>query len=682
MSRTLQLVALCFSLFSISFATASAAPAQLVANPDEQCLIKVPSPDAKWGQRFGKVVALSGDTMVVGTQSAGDDAIFVYVRSAEGWTLQQQMEMSSWPEAVAIHGDRLVVAVRASLQVWQRTDTQWVREATVALPRESYVARIAMDGDTIAAGVPFVDDDDDAVGAVYVCTRVNGTWGLRQKLTAGTSARVGFGWGLALDGSVLAVGAPGFDGAEKDVGAVYVFGRNGTTWSRTTRLTLPGAERELQLGHAVAVQGDRVVGGARGWGAWTGAVFTWTKSGSGWAYSHRVTAPDGSTGDGIDGIGDQFGLELVVAGDSLVVSSPGDDDAGPESGSLYVLRWSGGRWEQQRKIIPPHEDAGGGFGRQLATDAGRVAVGMSGDSSNEWNAGSVYAFDLGFVTPINTPLPIPASDILVNDSVPDRNAVQATAASFPKHGVLTVAASKGFTYTPPSGWAGADEFTYTCADGTAVSNAARIAVQTWSPTRAYLSVVHATPSYDGTATLKATIKTRKGAPVSGLGVILEIRGASGSWRRAATAVTASNGVATLRLPGNRTARTVRVRSVWSDTYGAASSASVRIKPHFHLSKPSAPASVTRQRSFTVSGSLKPRARAGSKPVQMRFYRRQSGKWVLKKSMWVKVANRATYSKYYGSVSLAAPGKWRVRAYRPATSTRAATWSRYTYIDVR
>jgi len=683
MSRRLRLFALLVTVLISTASVASAAPA-FITNPDEQCLIRVVPPDPTWFLRFGTDVALSQDTMVVGTQAQYTEAhaIYVFCRSAEGWTLQQRIPIPFWSDAVAIQGDRLAVAVSGKIQIWNRADGVWTRETTISLPSQTYVSKLALDGDTLVVGAPFVDDVVSP-GAVFVYARSGGTWALQQKVTSGTgSTSEGFGWEVALDGSVLAVGAPVLNSSERQTGAVYVFSRSGTSWPKTARLTVSDAEEGLRLGDAIAVEGGRIVVGAIGYGAGLGSVYTWVRSGTGWAYSHRVAAPDGSTGDGIDGAGDYFGRSLLVAGDTLVVGSPGDDDRGFNSGSVYVLRWVGGRWEHQRKIVPPVVAEEAEFGQHLATDAGRVAVGMVGESAGANRSGAVYAFDLGYVTPADTPLTVSAPGILVNDDVPDKSAVTAYASLAPGHGSLAMAADSGFTYAPVRGWTGADKFTYACTDGASVSNDATVTVQTWSPTRAALSVDHSTPAYDGATTLRATLKTLKGTAVRGQRVVFEARRTNGSWYSVGSAVTGDTGVAALRLSGVRSAIRLRARSSWTDTYGAAGSSWLTVTPHVYLSKPSAPATVKRSRSFSVSGYLKPRFSAGSKPVKLKFYRRQSGKWVHKKSVWVKVKNYSTYSKYAGSVTLTSRGSWRVRAYRPASATRAATYSGYRYFKVK
>ena len=72
-------------------------------------------------------------------------------------------------------------------------------------------------------------------------------------------------------------------------------------------------------------------------------------------------------------------------------------------------------------------------------------------------AAPVAAAD-SYTTPINTALTVPAPGVLGNDTL---NAATIGAHTSPAHGTLTLNANGSFTYTPTSGYAGGDSFTYT-----------------------------------------------------------------------------------------------------------------------------------------------------------------------------------------------------------------------------
>ena len=81
-----------------------------------------------------------------------------------------------------------------------------------------------------------------------------------------------------------------------------------------------------------------------------------------------------------------FGKSVAIDGDTIVVGSPYDDDAGSQSGSVYVFRTSNG-WATHTEIELTAADTASGdlFGRSVAIDGNTIVVGTS-------NADAVYVF--------------------------------------------------------------------------------------------------------------------------------------------------------------------------------------------------------------------------------------------------------------------------------------------------
>lgn len=92
--------------------------------------------------------------------------------------------------------------------------------------------------------------------------------------------------------------------------------------------------------------------------------------------------------------------------------------------------------------------------------------------------------------------------------------------------------------------------------------------------------------------------------------------------------------------------------------------------------------LVRSRTYPVSGVLKPRHTAGTKPVKVHAYRLVKGKYRYYKSFSATASNYSTYSKYSTKVRLPYRGKWRLRAYHPADTKHLATYSTYRYVTVR
>ena len=66
-------------------------------------------------------------------------------------------------------------------------------------------------------------------------------------------------------------------------------------------------------------------------------------------------------------------------------------------------------------------------------------------------------------------------------------------------------------------------------------------------------------------------------------------------------------------------------------------------------------------AFTVSGTLRPHHTVGSYGATLRFWRRESGKWILRKTVAARVIDDGSFSKYAARVQLHLRGSWRVSA---------------------
>ena len=136
------------------------------------------------------------------------------------------------------------------------------------------------------------------MGAVHVFRSSGGTWTGQTLLEPSTEAYDQyFGSAIALDGTRLAVGAPGSNFA---VGAVHLFEWVAGAWTRSSLLEGDGVGEEARFGASVAVHGGRVVAGEPGAhlpaGLSSGAVhvFTPTASDLAIAITGSTSAPQGA----------------------------------------------------------------------------------------------------------------------------------------------------------------------------------------------------------------------------------------------------------------------------------------------------------------------------------------------------------------------------------------------------
>jgi hypothetical protein len=364
--------------------------------------------------RFGQSVAVSGDTVVVGSyledsqatgvngnqadNSAGAaGAAYLFVRSGTTWSQQAYLKASNtdasdyFGHSVAIAGDTVVVGAYA-----ERSN---------------------------ATGINGNQADNSAfdAGAAYVFVRSGSTWSQQAYLKASsTDAGDRFGIAVAVSGDTVVVGAPeedsdatGVDGNQADngassAGAAYLFVRNGSTWSQQAYLKASNTDANDRFGSAVAVSGDMVVVGAshessnstgingdqfNNSAASSGCVYVFDLR-SGCVGSIPAPAQQAYVKASNTGAGDAFGFSVAVSRDTVVVGAyledsnatgvngyQGDNSASG-AGAAYVFVRSGTAWTQQAYLKPPNTDAGDHFGISVAVSGDTVVVGAPEEDSN------------------------------------------------------------------------------------------------------------------------------------------------------------------------------------------------------------------------------------------------------------------------------------------------------------
>lgn len=666
MGRKGAITAVLIALVCLGVTAPASASAAMIANSDLPSLNVVTPADPVAQTQFGWSLAASGDTMIAGRyrgDTSNKEALYFFERTAEGWTQRQKIALTQDPGDVVLQGDTFAVNLENSTQVWTRVGGVWQRQQVIPYLDDS-PGSLALDGDTLVIGL-------------HVYTRTGDTWALQTTLVpSGGSGRAS----SAIKGDVLVVGMFEENAPLRASGAVYVFERSAGVWTQSARLVRTDAVAWDGLGNSIAFDGTQIAARVFGWQSQTGAICVWERDGSGWKFVQQITSPDGRPGNIVDYGGDSFGSGVAIDDDVMVAGAPEDDDQGSNSGSVYVMRRVDDRWVHYRKITAGDGEAGDYFGDNLAVANDRVLVCRRLDDSPLDDAGSVYAFDLGFATPTDTTLTVDAPAVLVNDALPSWNLLTVFAAAQPTHGAVDMDSDASFTYTPTAGWKGTDGFRYACTDGVDTSNDATVAIQTWEPTTLSLAPSTFTPSYGGSAMLKATLKTLSGAPVAGRTVALEYLSGT-KWVSVTSKATNSSGTVSVKVSSLKTARRYRARTGFSAIYGASGS-QIRVAPRVVLPKPSAPSSVRHGSNFSVSGYLKPRHKSGSKPVKLYFYRSEAGLWVQKLLVSTSVKNYSSYSKYAKTVKLSAKGAWKVRAYHHADSAHAETWSSTEYFKVK
>jgi hypothetical protein len=337
---------------------------------------KLTASDAQDGDEFGRSIAISGDTVVVGApweNGAGSvrGAAYVYARNTGG--------ADAWGQ---------VKKLAAS-------DTQ---------DYDAFGYSVAISGDTVVVGASTEDGAGTDCGAAYVYARNSGgadNWGQVKKLTASGATNYDyFGNSVAISSDTIVVGAYREDGAGTGRGAAYVYARNSggaDNWGEVQKLTASDPEDDAEFAFSVAISGDIVVVGAPwedGAGTERGAAYVYTRNSGGadhWGQVQKLAASDAEDID-------CFGTSVAISGGTIVVGAPYEDGAGSGRGAAYIYarnRGGADAWGEVEKLTTSDAQNGDYFGRSVAISGGTLVVGAPYEDGGGTDRGAAYVFTAG-----------------------------------------------------------------------------------------------------------------------------------------------------------------------------------------------------------------------------------------------------------------------------------------------
>ena len=287
----------------------------------------------------------------------------------------------------------------ASLLVWVAHSTvtaqAWGLRQRLTMPAPSVDAEFggggALDGDVLAIGAPFL-----ARGRVFIHRRVAGRWLLEA--TLGSPMGVDddrFGRGMAVEGDVLAVAAPGESGR---AGTIYVYQRSGIAWPLVATLTGSSPRAGGELGSVLDMDGGQIA--ARACADGSERVHVFAADGAGvWSESQVLSASDAGNRTGCNWGDDLLSME----GARLALLEPDQRNPDGSIGAVFVFERPFGPWLETDRIVVG--GASGSLDPAVAMTTDRLAVGTPYAGST---APPVRLFDRGApgwseVSPIAAP---------------------------------------------------------------------------------------------------------------------------------------------------------------------------------------------------------------------------------------------------------------------------------------
>ena len=346
---------------------------------------------------------LASSLAVVGVWAVGPSAAAQVERQKiEGSGLVQG---DNFGGSVAVSGNWAVAGAPAAddlggdsgaAYVFERTSAGWLERQRLKANDPTFDAgfgyAVQIEGTTLAIGAPGATLQGMLnVGAVYIFENVSGTWVETQKLVPGDAAvNYGCGYSVALKNNLIVAGAIGESHAGTHCGAAYIFELTGTSWAQAAKLVASDASGGDLFGYSVAINGDLAVVGSIG--AWiggvqyVGAAYVFEKQGSQWpsTETQRLEAPNPTPTQ-------YYSYSLGLLPGSIFVGATGNGIAAPNGGAVFRYQHPGATWLQTQVVLPSDLTSGDLFGTSISISGGRMLIG-SGSSELPLTTGADYLF--------------------------------------------------------------------------------------------------------------------------------------------------------------------------------------------------------------------------------------------------------------------------------------------------
>jgi choice-of-anchor B domain-containing protein len=332
--------------------------------------------------RFGRVLSLDGDRVLIGATSIDSSrgAAYIFERGTNGaWKQTQKLVPAngkagdSWGRQVLLKDDLAYVGSwgandgRGAISLWRRAaDGRWSESATLsasdAAANDFFASAMAVDQDLLLVGAA---QKDSARGAVYVFRRdAAGQYKEESKITRpGTPRNTRFGAAVAFRSRQVLIGMPGVD---QNIGAVYVYAWDAaaTRWAERARLAPFDGTPNAQFGSTIlAMPGEVWVGAPNA--DRIGRIYRLAQGADSlFTSASKLGHAEAARGDG-------FGGAFAVAGDVAVVGSPGDDNG---AGTAVILSRGAGTWTAGSKVWSEEKTLAAITGGKKDCTTGKVGV--------------------------------------------------------------------------------------------------------------------------------------------------------------------------------------------------------------------------------------------------------------------------------------------------------------------
>jgi hypothetical protein len=262
--------------------------------------------------------------------------------------------------------------------VWTQQGSKLVGSGAVGAAQQGWNVALSADGNTAVIGGW---QDNTNTGAVWVFTRSGGVWTQQGSKLTGSgavgAARQGYFTAISADGNTLAEGAYGDNG---NTGAVWIFTRSGSTWTQQgSKLVGTGAVGAAEQGTSVAISadGNTVLSGGYSDNSGVGAMWVFTRNGTTWTQQGAKLVGTGNIGTSYQG----NIVALSADGGTAISGGFGDDSS---TGAAWIFTRSNNTWTQAGSKVVGTGTVGAAAQAicvALSADGSTLLSGGNGDNS-------------------------------------------------------------------------------------------------------------------------------------------------------------------------------------------------------------------------------------------------------------------------------------------------------------
>jgi len=350
--------------------------------------------------QFGGGVAIDGNWAVVGAHyhdEIGSNAGTAYIFKYENGAWYQHSKLLAFDgyandrfgKSVAIDGNTIVVgadektynqlgrAGAAYIYDFDGTNWNFAQKITAPNPASSDYFGFSLDisDGYIVVGARYDDELGTNAGAAYVYKRINGSWLFEEKLlpSDGSSGDY-FGYDVAIDQNNVIVGAHRNSEILSHGGAAYIYTFNGSSWIETKIITSDNKVGDY-FGYSVDINGNTAVVGAYlvdNIYNNEGAVYVFEFSNDTWNETQKIHSNNPDS---------YFGWDVSFDENFLLISG------GSNEGKAYVYQ-NNNNWIFDRLITAYDDEDNHDFARSLSISGERMIMGAVYASLQ--NGGAAY----------------------------------------------------------------------------------------------------------------------------------------------------------------------------------------------------------------------------------------------------------------------------------------------------